>query len=395
MLLKCLKYYRKRDKILLPASKTERTFYMANDSINLDTKHERLRSWIKNRIDDGTFNSGDKLPSENELCSMFGISRHTVRHALDLLESEGIIDRRRGSGTYILKKPALNSSKSKCIAVSMSYLDEYIFPNIVKGIDKVLTSLGYSILLGITYNHTENERHFLKSCIENEVGGVIIEASKSALPNPNLDLYHELDAKGIPYIFINCYYDALDCSYVVMDDSLGGFTAASRLLRAGHCKIGGIFKSDDMQGQSRYAGFSKALRNSGISTNNIIWYATEDVDMFTESKFDLQLLHKLSDCTAIVCYNDQIAARIIAMLQRNNISVPEDISIVSFDNSNLAILCGVKLTTLSHSGEKLGIKAAESIYNLIRGDEKKITYMFKPQLIERESVKDINKRIKN
>lgn len=364
---------------------------MPDEPIKPKTKHEKLREWIIARIDDGTYNAGDRLVSENQLCSMFGVSRHTVRHALDMLESEGILDRRRGSGTYILKKPADDGNKQKSIAVSMSYLDEYIFPNIVKGIDQVLTGLGYSIILGITYNHTENERNFLKSCISNGVDGVIIEASKSALPNPNLDLYHELEKRGIPYIFVNCYYDALNPSFVIMDDYQGGFIAASRLISAGHRKIGGIFKKDDMQGQRRYAGFAAAMKENGLSVdeNHVIWYATEDIDMFTETKYDSQILGRLSSCTGIVCYNDQIAARMFTMFQRNNISVPDDISFVSFDNSNLSILCGVKFTTLTHAGELLGEKAAESIYKLICGDEKIIRYTFSPELIERDSVRDI------
>jgi GntR family transcriptional regulator, arabinose operon transcriptional repressor len=364
---------------------------MSKDSSKKETKHEKMHMWIKDRIVDGTFKIGDKLVSENELRSMFNVSRHTVRHALELLESEGIIDRRQGSGTYILKNPALNRKSTKCIGVSMSYLDEYIFPNILRGIDSVLTCLGYSIVLCITYNRVENERRFLNTCIANEVEGVIVEANKSALPNPNIDLYAELTAKGIPYVFINCFYDNMDCNYVVMDDYLGGFTAASRLLRSGHRKIGGIFKSDDMQGQRRYAGFAQALHKKGVNDfkDNIVWFSTEDIDILIDSKYDSELLNRLSGCTGIVCYNDQVAAKMIMMLQRNNISVPSDMSIVSFDNSNLAILCSVKLTTVTHAGEKLGEKAAESICQLITGSEKKIEYKFKPELVERDSVVDI------
>jgi GntR family transcriptional regulator of arabinose operon len=274
----------------------------------------------------------------------------------------------------------------------MSYLDYYIFPNILKGIDGVLTRLGYNLVLGITYNRVENERCFLRSCIDNSVDGIIIEASKSALPNPNLDLYRELTDRGIPYIFINCYYEDFDCNYVVMDDCYAGYMAALRILHSGHRNIGGIFKSDDMQGQRRYSGFSKALSENGLTNfdANIVWYDTEDVDILIEPKYDAQLLNILSGCTGIVCYNDQVAAKAVALMQRNNIKVPNDVSIVGFDNSNLAILCAVKLTTITHPGEKLGEKAAESIYSLLSGNENKITYTFKPELVERDSVADIN-----
>jgi Transcriptional regulators len=358
---------------------------------NPQTKHEKLRLWIIGQIMDGTLKIGDRLTSENELCTMFGISRHTVRHALDLLDSEGIVDRRRGSGTYILRNPARQHKSSKLIGVAMSYLDSYIFPNILKGIDDVLTRLDYHILPGITYNRVQNERHFLQSCLEHSVDGVIIEASKSAYENPNLDLYRELESRSIPCIFINCYYGGYDCNYVITDDFAGGFMAASHLLKAGHRRIGGIFKKDDMQGQRRYAGFSSALSARGIGgfDDHTVFYKTEDLDMFIDEKFDKEVLRVLSGCTGIVCYNDNIAANLIAMLDRNAIKVPEDVSIVSFDNSNLSVLCSVKLTTIAHPGEKLGKVAAQGIYNLIAGSQKKFVYTFSPELVERNSVKSL------
>lgn len=351
------------------------------------TKHEKIYTWIKDRINDGTFKIGEKFISENELCSMFNVSRHTVRHAFNLLETEGLIDRRQGSGTYIMNTSII-PNEVKHIGVSMSYLDEYIFPNILKGIERVLTQYGYSIILGITYNRVENERQFIKKCIANGVDGVISEASKTAYPSPNLDLYRKLKNAGIPTVFINSYYKELDCNYIVMDDKRGGYDSAMRLINGGHRKIGGIFKRDDMQGIDRFSGFSKAMRANKINDfeKNIIWFTTEDYGKLMDTEYDSNILNKLSECTGVVCYNDQIAAILISIFERHNIHVPNDKSIVSFDNSNLANLCSVKLTTMTHAGEKLGEKAAESINKLITGSEKKITCKFTPKLVERDSV---------
>lgn len=364
---------------------------MPNTPENPQTKHEKLRLWIIDRIVDGTYKIGDRLTSENELCTIFGISRHTVRHALDLLETEGIVDRRRGSGTYVAQNPSFLHNSSKTIGVAMSYLDSYIFPNILMGIDEVLTRLDYHILPGITYNRVENERYFLQSCLNHAVDGVIIEASRSACDNPNLDLYRELENRAIPCIFINCYYTGFNCNYVVTDDVSGGAMAASYLIKAGHKKIGGIFKEDDMQGLRRHTGFVKTLQENGLggADDHILWYKTEDFDLFIDEKHDARVLDALSGCTGIVCYNDTIAANLITLLERHSLRVPDDVSIISFDNSNLSVLCGVKLTTIAHPGEKLGKMAAQSIFNLIVGNQKKVNYMFSAELVERNSVKEI------
>lgn len=356
------------------------------------TKHGQLKNWIRQRIMNGTYKTGDKLVSENELCKMFGISRHTVRHALDALEREGLLDRRRGSGTYIRKNPENSKTPTKNVGVIMSYLDEYIFPGIIRGVDSVLSPLGYNIVLGITYNKLENEKRLIESCIEKEVDGLIVEATKSALPNPNMELYRSLGRMGIPAVFLNCYYHQMACSYVVMDDRGGGRLAASALIEAGHRKLGGIFKLDDMQGRERYAGFTQALRDHGLSLSedHVIWYATEDEENYFCGEGDALILKRLAGCTGVVCYNDQIAGKLVALLERNGISVPGNLSIASFDNSDVAVMGRVKLTTVAHAGERMGARAAQNLCYLMRGGEGPVTYTFPAELIRRDSIRRVD-----
>ena len=227
------------------------------------TKYEELSQWIKNRILDGSFPVGTKIPSENELSVQFGYSRQTVRQAIGTLETQGYLVRSKGSGTYV-HRPSRQSREEVTmrIGVVTTYFDDYIFPGIIHGIEEVLTNNHYSMCLGITHNKQSDEENCLKQMLDNGVDGLIVEGTKSALPNVNGTLYREIVDKGIPIVFINGYYRDYCDSYVVMDDVLAGELLTDLLVKKGHKKIGGIFKSDDIQGLKRYEGMQRAAKRN-------------------------------------------------------------------------------------------------------------------------------------
>jgi DNA-binding LacI/PurR family transcriptional regulator len=108
--------------------------------------------------------------------------------------------------------------------------------------------------------------------------GLIAEPTKSALPSPNLDLYNSIRKSGIPVVLIHGYLDSERDDHVIADDVRSGFDAANYLADMGHMRIGGVFKSDDIQGHKRYEGMVSAIcsRQKAIDGNNIIWLATQD-----------------------------------------------------------------------------------------------------------------------
>ena len=92
-------------------------------------KYKEICLWIKERLESGELHPGDKIESEYQLCSHFHVSRQTVRHAISVLEEEGIVERFRGSGTYISSKDQVTPKKEKTmqIAVMTTFVQEYIF----------------------------------------------------------------------------------------------------------------------------------------------------------------------------------------------------------------------------------------------------------------------------
>lgn len=354
-------------------------------------KYIRLREWLMESIDNCVFRYGDKLPSENMLCKKFSISRQTVRNAIDQLEEEGIVRRVRGSGTFVDKEVAAKP-RNCSVGVLLSYLDDYIFPQIMRGIEEVLTREGYGIDLGITHNRIESEARFLERMLSSNVAGIIVEGSRSALPNPNLDLFRQLAAAGVPVIFLHNSYQGLDSPKVVMDDCGCSRRMTEMLIAAGHRNIAGIFKSDDLQGHWRYKGYIEALRNAGVGIceEYIRWYNTEDFDNGTVFKGDEDFAGFIQPCTAVVCYNDQIAALACSALERNGKSMPEDISLVSFDDSVLAGVAG--FTSATHPKSFMGSEVAERLIRMMAGAQGPLSRfnMVIPVHIEkRPSIKEI------
>lgn len=350
-----------------------------------------LVAWIQEQVALGKFRPGDKLYSENELKEMFHMSRQTVRHAIGILEEEGILIRKQGSGTYINELRQNAGKKRTKILVVTTYVDGYIFPRTIQGIQSVLSEHGYSVEMAFTNNHVVLEKKILEDALErDDIAGAIIETTKSGIPNPNMNLYREFLKRKIPLIFINCYYPELPVPHVSLNDRLAGKKATEHLLKMGHRKIGGIFKLDDLQGHLRYAGYQEAMKNAGIDIDNshIVWIDTVSLQNLEECK--TMILGRFEDCSGVVCYNDLMAYELVKILNSQGIRIPEDISLVSIDNSELTTVGDVELTSIPHPMEKLGEKTAANLVKMIEQPSFDGNYEFETDIVVRNSVRKLN-----
>lgn len=353
-----------------------------------EAKYISLVNWIKERIRLGELFAGEKLYSEHELSRMFGLSRQTVRRAIGILEQEGLVERVQGSGTYIGSRMGGARKKTMNIAVISTYVDGYIFPPTLRGIVKALSEAGYTTQIAFTNNRVDDERKILKGLLEKDnVDGVIAEATKGELPNPNLKYYQELRDRQIALLFFNCGYPELDAPLVALDDICISRDAVEYLITQGHRKIGGIFKADDGQGKLRYAGYLEALLRNGLDVDDrkILWIDTEDqrsLSLIRDSLF-----RRLAGCTAVFCYNDEVAFALLELLQKEGFRVPEQLSVMSIDSSELSILARPQITSVPYPMEELGRKAAENMIGMIQEPGFDGTYLFHPQILVRDSVK--------
>ena len=334
------------------------------------SKYSDIAQILKAEIERGSFGKAGKLPTEHELVIRFGVSRQTVRQAIGYLKHEGYIHQIQGSGTYVSSSDTTRPpSGSKTIATICTYISNYIFPDIIRGIELELSGEGFTINLMQTENRVDKERAILEKIIGNgDVDGIIVEGTKTTLPNPNISLYRKIKEMGIPIVFLHGTYPELSDEVVVgMDDFQGGKALVKYLYKEGHKAIGGIFKSDDRQGLARYAGFSEGLLESGIGLDDasVRWYTTEDYikrHKLIDGKDEV--FDNLCGSTAVVCYNDEIAVWISRICKASSVPTPE---IVSFDSSQFVMMLDRPFVSIGHRKELLGKTAARKILNMIAG----------------------------
>lgn len=368
------------------------------DNMRDISKYEQITAWIRERIAQGSLLPGQKIESENEIREIFQVSRQTVRQALVILETEGLIERMQGKGTFVKADKEKKKAGERKIALShtvtiiSTYIDGYIFPRILKAMIKELEKEGYECKLFFTENHRSQERVLLKKILEEEKrDALIIEPVMSGIPNPNLEYYRRIQERGIPVIFFNSYYPELpEIPHISMNDEEAGYLVTEYLIRKGHKKIGGIFKSDDGQGRRRYKGTINALCDNDMVLDEarVCWIDSEE--MKDSEILRLRILKRIRKCTAIVCYNDEVAHIVTEICEKNQIRIPQELSLVSVDNSELASLNTIPLTSVSHPMEQLGIKTAQNLLQLIRKPDFQATYEFDSELHIRGSVNSLN-----
>lgn len=359
-----------------------------------EPKYKSIAYQLKECIMKQEYKHGEMIPSEKKLQEYYQVSRYTIRQAIDLLVKDGYIIKKKGLGSIVSDaylSNHMNVGTSKKIGVIVTYLSDYIFPSIIRGIEKILGSNGYSLILASTNNTHEGERRCLEMMVEQGIQGLIVEPTKSNVFNPNLSYYSLIKSKDIPVLMINACYEELNIPYISIDDAKSGYLATSYLLNEGHEDIALITKIDDMQGKFRMKGYIEAFdTNDAIfKGENIFTYSTETMNMVLDLVVK-QIIHKEISATAFVCYNDEVAYSFIKKLKAKGKRVPEDISVVGEDNSILSKLDDISLTTTSHPQEALGVEAAKWMLKTINTGQPGETKIMDTEIIIRNSVKKRN-----
>lgn len=353
-------------------------------------KYVQIEEDLKALIFSDEIQPGDKLPSENMLAEKYQVSRQTVRKALNELIHAGYIYAEHGRGTFC-SEMIRHLRNSKNIGVIMTYMSDYIFPHVLKGMDSVLSAKDYSIIIKTTNNSRSGEAKCLEELLKKDIEGLIIEPSKSHIYCRHIDLYRKLDEYKIPYVFIQgCYSQMRNTRpHVLMDDEEGGYCITKYLIDTGHENIVGVFKSDDSQGQNRHRGFARALNEAGMSydADKVVWFYTEDrkIHPYTSIKNMVKGGYKID---GVVCYNDQVAIEVVGALSECGLRVPEDVSVTGYDDFKLANAFAMQFTTIKHPQEKLGEMAAEMLLDIMNGGQGERNIVIKPEIVVGNSCKE-------
>lgn len=359
-----------------------------------ENKYEIVKRGLRTVIENEEYKVGDKLPTESELMDQYGVSRYTVRRAIGDLQNEHYVYRIQGGGMYVddwKGNQRQREINNKMIGVVTTHLADYIFPSIISGIDRAISAQGYSLIVSNTHNNRDKERQSLQQMIDNKVAGLIIEPTQSALPDPNIDLYQQVDRENIPCIFINAHYPQLDAPYLEVKDREAEQEMVEHLISQGHQRILGIFQVDDMQGLHRMQGFINAyMMHPEISylSKTVMYQSGQDMTKVFEQVS--QILKKPERPTVVVCYNDELAIQIMDVIRSLDFKIPEDISIVGFDDFVLSRYLEPRLTTIEHPKEKMGLDAGKMIMACINGEET-VPILYDLKMVYTDSVAKLTK----
>lgn len=335
------------------------------------TKYKTLAEQFRRNIENGIWQPGEKLKNEMELSCEIGVSRQTVRRALEILSLEGYIDRIQGSGTFVSSKKNADAPvstgkhiPSKIIGFVTTYMDYYIFPQILNSVKDELDKEGYYILLGETKNRVSIERDVLKHMLDQPIDGLIVECSDPARPNPNIDLFDQFRDKGVPVLYINGKYtnDPRSIS-VCVDDRAGAYYLAQRFIKEGCKTIGGIFKND-LHGNNRYYGCIKAMLDAGLPVNEdvFLWFNIKESKEYMEAYTWKYGLDSLANLDAVVCYNDLAAINLYHLFQQHGYTkIPK---IACFDNTYP--LSEYPFPALTYPSELLGRTAVRKMLAMLK-----------------------------
>lgn len=352
-------------------------------------KYESLARLLTEQISHNLKKGISRLPTEAELCRQHHVSRQTVRSALALLHAQGIIASRQGSGSYAT---GLSDDAGRNIIPILIYSQqEYLYPSLLSDILTELAPNGYRLKVCTTRNSTCAEREHLLTLLDDPPRIVVVEGCRSALPNPNLDLYAQLRQRHTALLFLHSQYAALSDAVCIKDDNYyGGYLLAEHLTAFGHTRIAALLKIDDIQGHERYEGISACLRDQGLflKDENTGWFTSLDIEALElrqDTRFLTHFLQNcLRDCSAVICHNDEIAYWLIQETIHAGIQVPQKLSVVCFESSYLSELSPVRITALAHQPHETGRSVASCIIQILKGIPA-VSQEIPWQLVRRES----------
>ena len=262
---------------------------------------------------------------------------------------------------------------NKTIGVITTYISDYIFPSIIRGIESRLNEDNYSLLLASTNNDISQEKKALEMMLSYGVDGLITEPTRSNVYNPNIAYYLSFKEQEVPFTMINAYYEELEVPFFCLDDVQSSYLATRELISKGHTQIGIIAKMDDLQGKFRMKGFIKALGEAKLrfQQEHVLSFDTATKPDLS-ANLEMYLNDNRDDLTALVCYNDEVGLEVVHVCRKLGISIPDELSIIGQDNSYIAKNANIQLTTLTHPQEQMGRDAADWVIKHLQG--KKLAY---------------------
>lgn len=359
--------------------------------------YKKVYQDLKDRIQEGGYLRDALLPSEREIGETYQVDRTTVRKALQLLVDDELVEKRAGKGTVVVWRPqeALPQmqtrlrpeKRSGSIAFLLpkgdnnsSRITQPFYAQLFYRAEKECQKLGYNMIYS-TLDETDPFDDLVRS---NGFSGIFFVSNVS---------HRHLDralALGIPSILVNSHYAPM--TSILSDNFSGTYAACRYLIERGHKSIG-IINGDSRYTTSkeRHRGCITALREAGLTLKNEYCLGGSSWEFEAGLAAVEQMLEKNpSYPTALVAFNDRLALGAIQAINQAGLKVPDDISIIGYDNSDQAKYSVPKITTVEIHASLMAQTAARMLFQQIEDYEVLPVKVLTPvELVEQDSVRTL------
>jgi len=334
------------------------------------------------------------MATMKDIAKLAGVSTSTVSHVINKSRyvSEEISLRVNSAAQQLNYRPSalarsLKVNRTKTIGMLVTTSTNPFFGEVVKGVERSCYHQGYNLILCNTEGDHERMRESINTLLQKRVDGLILMCS--SLEGERIEVFEQYP--DIPVVVMD-WGPMLFTSDKIQDNSLrGGYLAAKYLIESGHRQIGCITGPlVKHQAQMRYEGYKRALNESGLGFN-ANWIIEADFEC--EGGFEAfnQMLAKGPLPSAIFVCNDMMAMGVINAANAKGIRIPEDLSIIGYDDIHIAKFMSPSLTTIHQPKYRLGKAAVEALLNrLEKGATDPQVVQLEPTLVERDTVLKIN-----
>jgi LacI family transcriptional regulator len=278
---------------------------------------------------------------------------------------------------------ALVSNRSDCIGLLVGEIESPFFGQLMAGVHRVVMDGGKHVIATAGYHQPEQERSAIRFLQERRCDALIIHSK--AIPD---DEIIELFKRDTPVMLVNRLIPGWEDKCVFLDNEYGAYLATRHLISKGHRDIAYVGTNIAIEdGESRIAGYRKALEEA-----EIVFDDRKVVKAFPDEEGGnyamAEVMSRDLGITALFAYNDAMAAGAVMMLQDSGRKVPEEISVVGFDDVILARILKPHLTTIRYPINEMGALAAQRVLHELDNQYEKVEQplRFTPRLIERQSV---------
>lgn len=341
--------------------------------------HLQLRRELHRLIESGRYLPGSRLPSELQLQRDLNISRNTIRQALREVEHDGLIERIPGKGTFVALPSPPPEVDQRMIAFVTCDFDSEFERRLLHGAESAARAQGFQVIFYNIRREFAEENRLLDELARNHVGGVVLW---SFMRPEHIEPLTERVAEDFPpLVMMDRTVESLDCDYVASDNYGGAQMAVRHLLDLGHERI--VFLGHDVTDllpvAERLQGYEDAMRAAGL-TPLAPWLipsqkhelspartlkVIEDRES-AELQFVMNRLREVCP-TAIFALNDHIGLLASWAAAAVGLRVPQDLSIVGFDNSDLSRFRETPLTTVAQDIYGIGRRSVELLIERMEG----------------------------